>query len=313
MPAAATLTTTVTKSLDKISELMLRTKAVIRIIDNANIPYEKKMRLCQEFLKEVITVDFYMIPVLKAGYYAVFVTLTQDIIRKCQKFLADTNPNILTARELCLLILSISDYLFDVLKQSWFVGRKLSWHEKFKIRGILRKTFHDVGIRTRPVTVILSGSLARGFSDYKWVQNIPKPSDYDLPKDYREVIDREITLQLDQKKVMSDIDIVITSEDVYNSIKPPTPTTEIGSYRLGEKYPEGLGGSKILETIWQRLSGSVVGGVRGRWVNFAIFKDDPMYAKFLANRKVLLEKLERKVGRNIGMIDVVLLDHEIIR
>jgi len=73
-------------------------------------------------------------------------------------------------------------------------------------------------VRGTRIKIVVIGSLARGFSDYKYVAGFPKPTDYELPRTYRKAINAEIGVQADLKSKFSDLDLVIVNSIIYDSI-----------------------------------------------------------------------------------------------
>jgi hypothetical protein len=308
-----------------IKGLIKRCKEHMRILDNYYIPEEERLKNLYIFLEEVIAFEYQQIEILDNSLQSVFDVLCKDLIRQSKLFINSRSQNIEDGKKLLTLIISVESYLADIDKKPWILGRKLSWGEKSNIKRIFLRKLHDSydaknnrSVRGTKVTVILSGSLAKGSSDWKLINGgaIPKPSDYDIPREYRKPnsiykkLDQELNVPYALKPKMSDVDILIISEVIFDSIDKAY--SENGwSFRLGEKYPTGVGASDILTKIHQSLNNTKIGGIKGRWVNYAVLRDKDDYNYYLEQRLKAINKLEVRIGKKIKIQDILILDQVI--
>ncbi|MBW3004536.1 hypothetical protein KY310_01780 [Candidatus Woesearchaeota archaeon] len=310
-----------------IDELLEKCRENLRLIDNYYIPEKVKFAKLNAFLKEVIKFNYSQIKILDASLQSVFDVICKDLIKQCRVFIQNPDKNVIDARNLLNLILSIETYLKDISRLPWKLGRKVSFFEKIRIKRILRRKLHSAydpknkrPVRGTHVKIVLTGSLARGYSDWKLINggNIPAPTDYSIPAEYLtrsktvyKQLDEKLLLPLELKKQMSDVDILIQNEVIFDSLSKEYMFKVWGSFKLGEPYPTGLGGSPILKQLHQALQGIKIGGIRGRWVNFIVVRDEKGYNRYMADRMAEIAKVEEKSGKEIDATDVVLLDEVI--
>jgi hypothetical protein len=307
-------------------DFIKRCKKCLRIIDNYHIPEDVKLKRVEEFFRQAIHFEHDQVEILDKAKQPVFDLLCNDMIRQCNEFLQSPAKNIDDAKNIMNIMLTVEEYVSDVQKVPWQLGRKVSRIEKmiirWKFRKALRESYDEKNKRTVRKTrakIVLTGSLARGRSDWKTITGeIPKPTDYGLPKEYRTAsktilrqIDTELNLQQELKPLMSDVDILIVNEVLYDSIHQ-SYSSNGWSFKLGEKYPTGVGASNILAKIHQKLENTKIGGIKGRWVNYIVVRDDKSYNRYIQERNSEVEKLRQKTGKDVDVTDVEILD-EIIR
>ena len=299
-----------------IRNLIRLTREHLRILENYYIPQEERVSKVQQFLDTVIEFEYGQEIELEREHEEVFFTLCEDIVRQAQDFQGVVRPTLSEAKRLLRLILSIERYLSDIERLPWILGRKVTGREKRNIRNIFRRVLHLAydpnsrrAVRGTKVVVKITGSLATGASDWKLVNggNVPKPVDADLPRELKKAIDSQLQLPQELKPLMSDVDILIVNEVIYGSILRDFARTS-WSYKLGEKYPTGVGASEIIKQIHQKLLGTSIAGIRGRWANFIVLKDLSGYLKYMENRRIQITKIEKKVGKEIMIRDVLILD-----
>lgn len=310
-----------------IENLLEECREKIRLLDNYYAPNDRRVELVCAFLQKVIAFEFDQIEILRAEEESLFTLLCQDLIQQCRHFLDMPNKNVLDAKILLLLILSTEQYIFDIEKLPWKIGRKVSFFEKIAIRSVFRKVLHSAydpkakrPVRGTRILVKISGSLAIGTSDWKLINagKIPKPSDYDIPKEYRRKsaslyakIDEQLLIPAQLKPYMSDVDIFIMNDVIFDSCSPDLKHTP-WSFKLGEKYKTGVGGSPILEKIHQALLMVSIGGAKGRWINFVLVRDPKGYENYMINRTREVERVAKKIRKKIQIQDADILD-EIIK
>ncbi|MEM4263543.1 MAG: hypothetical protein QW666_01445 [Candidatus Woesearchaeota archaeon] len=316
-------------SFKDVKEVIKKCKENLKIIDNYYIPYKAKIETVKNFFKEVIAFEFQHIKILDAKQESVFTILYNNIIFQCKRFIETENPEVLDAKSLLLLIMDVENYIEGIEKLKWKAGRKISRAEIVNLRGIFRRKLHTLydekkkrPVRGTRVRVEVVGSISKGFSDWKLINggDIPrpdfKPSDYDLvhkmlSEETLQKLDKDLNLPWELKPLMSDVDILIMNEVIFDSIDPYYKKTE-WSFKLGEKYPTGAGGSRIIEKLHQSLLYAKIGGIASRWVNYIILRDEKGYANYMASRKKIIEMAEKKAGKKIELRDVLILD-EIIQ
>ena len=177
-----------------IEDILRIARKHLRLLDNYYVPNDVKIKKVKEFLNLVIQFEYGQILELEQKGESVFIILCEDIIRQSEDFITYANVrDIKDAKNLLNIIISIEDYLGVINDLPWLIGRKISGREKRNIKSKLRKVLHNLKgedgkpVRGTRVFVELCGSLARGYSDWKLINggNIPKPTDYNLPKEYR--------------------------------------------------------------------------------------------------------------------------------
>lgn len=305
--------------------LIRKCKEHLRILDNYYIPEKERLEKVQGFLEQVIGFEYRQIKILDSELESVFDVLCKDIVRQSSDFISSGTKNLGDAKNLLYLILSIESYLSGIEKLPWKIGRKLSFLEKIRIRRIFRKKLHRAAAQLRPVRgtrarIELTGSLARGYSDWKLINggDIPKPSDYNIPREFRKAsksvyrkLDEQLNLPRQLKPLMSDVDFLIMNEVIFDSINP-NYSYKGWSFKLGEKYQTGVGASIIMEKLHQSLINAKIGGIKGRWVNYVVIRDEAGYRRYQEERLRQVQELEQKTGKKIEITDVLILD-EIIR
>lgn len=306
--------------ITQIQDFIVRVKQIRRLLDNYSVPLETKMERAAEFLqKEAIPFMSEEHKVLDKEKEHEFGLLADDIVVQAVSFLQSKNRNTLDdAIQLIILIISVEEYILAVEKVPWKIGKKVSWLEKKRIQNIFRtelRNLYDPGtrkaVRGTNVKIILSGSLARGASDYKFIYNsggmdaLPKPSDYKLPRRYWAIIDPELNVAQEIKEKMSDVDILIMNEIIFDSMDPTIRMTEY-SYKVGEKYNVPL--TPLLRRIHQALESTKIGGIRGRWVNYVIVRNEAGYERYMASREKTIHGIEEVTGKVVVCHDVVILD-----
>lgn len=305
-------------SITEIQEFISSAKIMRRLLDNYSVPLDVKTQRTKDFLNSTIKFLNTEHISLKNEKKDEFALLVDDVLTQAASFIQYSGKTALDdAIRLLDLIISVEDYLLAVEKVPWKIGRKVSWLEKKRIQSIFRKELKDLynpqtrrAVRGTRVRVILSGSLAYGVSDYKFIYNtdtgaLPKPSDYKLPRKYWSIIDSELNVAIELKEKMSDVDILIINEVIYDSMNPSTLQT-VYSYKVGEKYRVPLG--PMLSRIHQSLESTKIGGIRGRWVNYVILRDEVGYDRYLRSREGLIHRIEQTTGNVIVIHDVVILD-----
>lgn len=316
-------------SFRDIQELIKECKENIKIIDNYYVPYEIRLEKTKSFFKEVAAFELQHIKILDAKQESVFAILCQDIISKCSMIIETEKPEIIDAKNTLLLILDIENYIEGIEKLPWIAGRKITGAEVRNLRGIFRRELHSLcdekkkrPVRGTRVRVEIVGSLTKGFSDWKLINggSIPRPEF--KPSDYESVhrvtsgetlqkLDKDLNLPWELKPLMSDVDILVMNEVIFDSVDPFYKKTE-WSFKLGEKYPTGAGGSRILEKLHQALLYAKIGGISSRWVNYIVLRDEKGYANYVANRKKAIDTAEKKAGKKIQLKDIRVID-EIIQ
>ena len=133
-----------------------------------------------------------------------------------------------------------------------------------------------------------------------------------MPKEYRlrsktilKKIDAELNVPRDLKPYMSDVDFVIVNEKIFNSI-PRQHRFKDWSIKIGEKYSVPV--SPILSKIHQKLINTKIGGIRNRWINYILLKDEDGYRRYKESREKILKEVERKIGREFIINDILILD-----
>lgn len=306
-------------------DIIKEAKQYLRLLDNYYINEDIKKERIVGFFQEVIKYEFQHIKILDASLQSIFDKLCQDIIRIATIFINSKEKDLNEARNLLMLIVSVENYLSDIEKLPWQIGRKISFFEKLKIRSIFRKKLHDGydektkrSVRGTRVFVKLTGSLAKGYSDWKLINGgkIPKPTDYNIPREYRKSksiyskLDEDLNIPQKLKPLMSDVDILVINEVIFDSLNMIFAHKD-WSFRLGEKYMQGVGDSPILGKIHQALLGIKIGGIRNRWINYIILRDEEGYAKYTASRNEAVQALENKIGKKVAVEDVLILDETI--
>lgn len=289
------------------SSTLARVKSTIRLIDDTYIPLASKMHMLENTLRSVTAMGATELHSLALRDEQSLSLLCEDITAKSGAFLKSPS-SIESGRELCILILSLSSFFYDYERKPWELGRSVTRHEKSAIRSAIRKVLHNNGIRGERCRVEIRGSLARGYSDYKHIGEIPKPTDYDLPREYRKVLDAELGVHQKLKPKLSDVDIFIMNNSIYNSIAPTLRRTWV---TLGEKYPQGLGGSLPLKYIHEKLSRLRIGGIRGRWPNFRVCANPAAYSLEMQERKRVLAAITQTLEHDIVMHDILVMDEAI--
>jgi len=316
-------------SFKDIKELIKECKENIKIIDNYYVPYDVKIEKAKIFFKEAAAFEFQHIKILDAKQESVFTIMYDNIIFQCKLFIETEKPEVLDAKSLLLLIMDVENYIEGIEKLKWKTGRKISGAEIRNLRGIFRRELHELyddkkkrPVRGTRVRVEIVGSISKGFSDWKLINggSIPrpefKPSDYDLvhkmlSEETLQKLDKDLNLPWELKPLMSDVDVLVMNEVIFDSVDPTYKKTE-WSFKLGEKYPTGAGGSRVLEKLHQALLYAKIGGISSRWVNYIVLRDEKGYANYVANRKKVIEMAEKKAGRKIELRDVLIID-EIIQ
>ncbi|MFA5176188.1 MAG: hypothetical protein WC413_02935 [Candidatus Nanoarchaeia archaeon] len=325
-----------------INSLIKECKEKLRIIDNYLIENPPKdttkdkeiiktqirLDIVITFFKKVEEFEFEQIEILdsenspKSALY----NLHASIFNEVSNFIASKNTDLDKARKILVLILDLESYFKKIKNKPWDLGKKISLFEQIKLRRIFRKKLHEAEpingkvIRGTRVRVLISGSLARGYSDWKSIgnENVLKPTDYGLPREYRKdtkmiysKIDTELNVHEKLKYLMSDVDILIISEVIFDSIDL-SKSTDGWSFRLGEKYDIGLGGSKILGRLLQVLKTVKIGDIKGRCINFYVLRDEEGYNKYLLERQTQINKKGMQIGKKINITDITIID-EIIK
>jgi hypothetical protein len=309
-----------------IDGVLKKCRSLLRLFDNYYVEGDTKMLRACQFFHDVIVFEFKQIEVLRAEEESIFIVLCEDIIRQCRQFLAKSGKTLEDARTLILIILSVEHYLYDIERLPWKIGQKLSWSEKHNIKRALRVKLHSAydsktnqPVRGTRAIVRLCGSLATGHSDWKLINGgeIPKPSDYNLPRQYRKAshsiyrkLDEDLALPAKLKPLMSDVDILIMNKVIFDSCDRHYLYTS-WSYRLGEKYQTGLAGSKILGKIHQTLLHVKIAGIRGRWINYIVLCDEHGLTNYMRSRSEEIQRTEKKLGKKIKIQDVEILNEVI--
>ncbi len=309
-----------------IKRLLKECRQYLRLLENYHPPEEVRIARVKEFLQKVVAFEYTQIKSFEASQQDVFSTLCRDIVRQSTTFLSTPKPSINDAKNLLYLILEMEHYVEETTHQVWVIGRKVSFLEKLNIRRIFKKVLHSAydpkskrPVRGTKIMVKIAGSLATGASDWKAIEgNVPKPSDYSLPREYRKAtqsfyreLDPELAVPQKLKAKMSDVDILIVNEIIFISIDPFFAETT-WSFRLGEKYQTGTGNSPIIQALFEKLIGAKIGGIRSRWVNFMVLRDERGYATYMRQRQREVAKLSAKIGRKISVQDVLILDEPVL-
>ena len=310
-----------------IENLIKRNKKLLRLLDNYFVSNDKKILEVDLFLDQIINFQYGQIKIFNSRDESIFNSLCEDIIKQSNNLKLRIKKEksfeiISKAKNLLKLFLTINRYIKEINDSPWILGKKVNRHEMSNIRGIFRRKLHSAYnnknkelVRGTKVKILLTGSLTRGYSDWRLINggDIPKPVDYGLPREYRKKksvykrLDEDLIIPDSLKSKMSDVDILIINEVIYNSIDQ-NYSYNGWSFRLGEKYPVGVGGSNIITSLHQSLNGTKIGGIRGRWVNYVILKDKKQYGKYLSNRKAEIKKAELKINKKIKIKDIKILD-----
>lgn len=248
----------------EIRGLIRDTIRLIKLLDNYSIPEQVRIKKSCDIFKRAMKINYKVFAVLHKGYAGIFDNLIEDIVKKCKIFCTNKHRTIEGARSLASLILSNERYLFDVANTKWELGAKISKLEKFKLKRLFKKEFHKMGeVRGTQFIVMVCGSLARGYSDYKFLHKfVPKPSDYNLPREYRKDLDRRLSIHEKLKPKFSDVDIFIMNKVLFECVHPDMVELTRGYiYKLGEKYGSGLGGCRLLKNLHVHLETTNLGGV----------------------------------------------------
>lgn len=305
--------------ITEIQDFIVRAKQARRLLDNYSVPHETKMEKISAFLQDqaipFLSQEHKVLDKIKEHEFGL---LADDIVVQAALFLQVKSRNTFDdAVQLIDLIISVEEYILAVEKVPWKIGKKVSWLEKRRIQNIFRtelRNLYDPGtrraVRGTKVRVVLAGSLAYGASDYKFIYNadtgsLPKPSDYKLPRRYWAIIDPELNVAQELKEKMSDVDILIMNEVIFDSMDPTIRTTTY-SYKMGEKYNIPL--TPLLRRIHQALENTKIGGIRGRWVNYVIVRDEAGYEKYMDNRENVIHHLEEITEKVIICHDVIIVD-----
>ncbi len=307
-------------------ELIKRCEELLRLLHYESAPQEAVFRKITDFFKDVISFEFEKMEVLDKKQEPEFKGLCQAIIQKCQQFIQSQTTNLDHAEDILHIVLELESYISNVEHLPWVIGKKISAFEKWNLRSALRTLFHNLydaaqgrPIRGTHVLVVLAGSLARGYSDYKQIPKTkkPKPSDYDIPKNFLRQekslfghLNRNLIVPTYVKSHLSDVDLLIVNEVLFNSINENLRKNS-WMYLLGAKYDRGMGGSLLLDKIYQRISTMKIGGLRGRFINFVILKDEHGYHNYLARRQELLDGLIRRTQREVKINDAIILNQVI--
>ncbi len=304
--------------VDDIKAFSKRGKQMSRLLDNYFVPENTRLSAFKEFLKnDVLPFVNQQNKTIIAEKEDEFGILCSGIRDDAIAFLAAKQPDgvmIENAKALLLLILNTESYLIAVERVPWSVGRKVSFLEKRRIRAVFRRKLHSLVANGRPVRgtrvyVELCGSLTRGASDYKFLMNtdsssIPKPSDWGIPKQYRK-LDDALNVPFDLKSKMSDVDILIMNDVIFDSVNPSFSFNG-WSFKLGEKYKCPLG--PILESIHQALENTKIGGIKGRWVNYIIVRDAAGLAQYKENHETLMDTISQATTKTVVCMHTLILD-----
>lgn len=302
-------------------QLVAKAKEHLRILENYMIPENIKINKFESFLNVVISFQYEQIKILEARSESIFNLLCNDMIRQAVLFLNDEEKDIREAKNLLNIIISIEDYILEIDKIPWSLGKKISFLERIKIKSIIKKKLHSAydektgrSVRGTKILVKLTGSLARGYSDWKLINggNIPRPADYNIPKEYRKSqvlkkLDSELNVPLELKAKMSDVDLLIMNEVIFDSINKDY-AFKPWSFKLGEKYQTGTGGSNILEKLHQSLVNIKIGGIRNRWVNYVVVRDEEGYKQYMSERFKQIKEVENRCGKEIVVNDVLIFE-----
>lgn len=302
-------------------------KQMARLLEDYFVPERVRVEKFQQFLKDqVLPFVTRQHEVLVEERKDEFADLCDDIARQSGEMLKQkpSPEQLFKSQELIALVLEIEEYLLAIERLPWRLGRRVSWIERARIRRIFRTVLRDLtlgrrAVRGTRIIVELCGSLARGESDWKFIENageiIPKPADYNLKilqarfrGRYRK-LDAALRVPAALKPYMSDVDILVMNEVLYDSI--PAWASENGwSFKVGEKYKKPLG--PLLEKVHQRLLNTPIGGIRGRWVNYVVVRDLEGYERFKSEHEALINRIRTELGAVVVCTDTVILD-EVIR
>ncbi len=304
----------------QISDFITRAKTIRRLLDNYFVPEDIRAKRVNEFLtSQALPFVSQQHTTLDEKKQSIFNLLCDDIKVQATNFLNTSGERVevvlIKAKELMNLIINIENYLLAIQRLPWVLGRKVSLLEKARIKGIFLRELRDMhdeqtkrAMRGTYVMVELTGSLVRGVSDYKFIENsqgerIPKPSDYGLPRRYRK-LDEELILAQELKAKMSDVDILIVNEVLFDSINPMLG--DGWSFLFGEKYNRPL--PLMLQRLHQALETTKIGGIRGRWVNYVILRDIMGYHHYKQLHEELLHKIQLETQTVVVCTDTIILD-----
>jgi len=313
--------------IQPIERFIARAKQVRRLLDNYNVPNKDRIDRVRTFLeKDVLYFMQDEHNALDTQLQSEFTLLCDDIVNRSIAFLQyhrkDIPESMRDPREiddaiyLLNLIIFVEEYLLAIQRLPWQVGRKISWLEKARLRRIFRVILRDLydpntrrAVRGTPVIVELTGSLARGESNYKFIENtdltrFPKPSDYGIPPKF-EKIDNELKVAQELKHLLSDVDILIMNEVIFDSL-PQDLSHRPWSFKVGEKYGVPIG--PMLGKIHQALMNTKIGGIRARQVNYVVVRDKNGYNNYKAARQNLFDGIQQRTGTAVICKDFIILD-----